>query len=176
MLGCLSRSTLRQLGHRPTFRADLPTTPPRTMDLMDGRAPLEQDPTDPKPPRALGRIGNALALTIGGCAALMALCMIAIAVFGQMGLGRVGAGLTGGGLLLVSAPLIALTFSRPLAKGLLLLAMTALAVFAGWLCFWPQGAASPSPAAQAAVIAFAALLLFRVYLARRGRGGNPRTG
>ncbi|MGE6333286.1 hypothetical protein [Stenotrophomonas sp. NPDC077659] len=143
---------------------------------MDGRAPLEQDPTDPRPPRALRRIGNALALIIGGCAALMGVCMLAIAVFGQMGLGRMGAGLTGGGLLLVSAPLIALPFSRPLAKKLLLLAMTALAVFAGMLCFWPQAGAAPSPAARAAVIAFAALLVFRVYLARRARGGNTRTG
>ncbi|MBK0014080.1 hypothetical protein [Stenotrophomonas sp. S41] len=117
-----------------------------------------------------------MALIVAGCAALMGLCMVAIAVFGQMGLGRTGAGVTGAGLLLVSAPLIALPFSRSLAKRLLLLVLVALAAFAGWLCFWPQAAAKPSPTAQAAVIVFAALLAFRVYLARRRRAVDTHAG
>ncbi len=176
MLGCLSRRTVKQLGHRRTFRAHLPTTPPHTIDLMDGRGPVGQKPTNLQPPRALGRIGNAVALIVAGCAALMGLCMVAIAVFGQMGLGRTGAGVTGAGFLLLSAPLIALPFSRSLAKRLLLLVLAALAAFAGWLCFWPQAGATPSPAAQAAVIAFAALLAFRVYLARRRRAVDTHAG
>jgi len=115
-------------------------------------------------------------LLIGGCIALMGLAMIAIAVFGQMGLGRIGAGVTGAGFLLLSAPLIALPFSRSLAKRLLLLVLVALAAFAGWLCFWPQAGATPSPTAQAAVIVFAALLAFRVYLARRRRAVDAGRG
>jgi len=57
-------------------------------------------------------------------------------------------------------------------------ARVALAAFAGWLCFWPQAGAtpSPSPTAQAAVIVFAALLAFRVYLARRRRAVDAGRG
>jgi len=124
----------------------------------------------------LRRIGNALALVIGGCTALMGLVMIAIAVFGQIGLGRTGAGLTGGALLLIAAPAISLPFSPPLAKKLLLLAMTALALFAGALCFWPQAGATPSPTAQAAVVVFATLLAVRMYLGRRRRRRDDDAG
>jgi len=130
----------------------------------------------PQPGHRRRSIGNALALLIGGCTALIGLAMTAIAVFGQMGLGRIGAGVTGAGFLLLSAPLIALPFSRSLAKRLLLLVLVALAAFAGWLCFWPQAGATPSPTAQAAVIVFAALLAFRVYLARRRRAVDAGRG
>ena len=162
------------LGQQRGLRADWHGTQQHGVDVMDegGLPGQERGPSRSAP--ALRRIGNALALVIGGCTALMGVFMIAIAVFAHMGLGRTGAGLTGGALLLIAAPAIALPFSRPLAKGLLLLAVTALVVFAGVLCFWPQAGASP--AVQAAVIAFAALLAFRVYLARRRRGVGTRAG
>jgi len=141
--------------------------------MDEGRLPA-QDRGFSRSAPVLRRIGNTLALVIGGCTALMGVFMIVIAVFGQMGLGRTGAGLAGGALLLIAAPAITLPFSRPLAKKLLLLAMTALAVFAGVQCFWPQAGATPSPAVQAVVIAFAALLAFRVFLARRRGGVDTR--
>lgn len=130
----------------------------------------------PRPGHLRHSIGNALALLIGGCIALMGLAMIAIAVFGQTGPGRTGAGVTGAGFLLLSAPLIALPFSRSLAKRLLLLVLVALAAFAGWLCFWPQAGATPSPAAQAAVVVFATLLAVRMYLGRRRRRREADAG
>lgn len=143
---------------------------------MDERGLPGQERGPSRSAPVLRRIGNALALLIGGCTALMGLAMIAIAVFGQMGLGRTGAGVTGAGFLLLSAPLIALPFSRSLAKRLLLLVLVALAASVGWLCFWPQPGATPSPTAQAAVIVFAALLAFRVYLARRRRADDTHAG
>lgn len=169
-------SPMPPLGQRRGLRADWLGTQQHGIDVMDegGLPGQERGPSRSAP--ALRRIANALALVIGGCTALIGVFMIAIAVFGNMGLGRTGAGLAGGALLLIATPAIALPFSRPLAKGLLLLAVTALVVFAGVLCFWRQAGAAPSTAVQAAVIALAALLAFRVYLARRRRGVGTRAG
>jgi hypothetical protein len=54
--------------------------------------------------------------------------------------------------------------------------MTALALFAGALCFWPQARATPSPTAQAAVVVFATLLAVRMYLGRRRRRRDDDAG
>lgn len=163
-------------GQRRWLRADWPGKQQHGIDFMDECGLPGQERGASRSAPVLRRIGNALALVIGGCTALMGLVMIAIAVFGQIGLGRTGAGLTGGALLLIAAPAISLPFSPPLAKKLLLLAMTALALFAGALCFWPQAGATPSPTAQAAVVVFATLLAVRMYLGRRRRRRDDDAG
>ncbi|WMJ69425.1 hypothetical protein [Stenotrophomonas sp. 24(2023)] len=115
---------------------------------------------------------NLVALAMGTCAAGVGLLLVALAISGHAVQGRTGVYMAAATALLLSTPLLAFPFSRGVAKKALLLVLAALAGFALWVSFWPQEGVIVLPRVQAAAIAFAVLLAFRIYLGR-GRGSTP---
>lgn len=115
------------------------------------------------------RLINLFAIIGGGGTALIGALLLAIAASGNVNEGQTGLAISGIGLLLVAAPAIAAPFSARIAKWLLLLALACFAVLTIRLTFWPQAGVTPTPPVQRAVIAFAALLVLRVFVGRRGK-------
>jgi hypothetical protein len=122
----------------------------------------------------LGKFVKALSLIAG----------TALALFGALGLyiaasGAVAAGTTrmyafGGAFLVAAVPLLVLPFSVRLGKVLGLAVLVAFAAAALWVAFGTSLAIRGHWRFQVAAVAFAGLLLFRVWLARRGK--HPRLG
>jgi len=113
------------------------------------------------------RLLNFLSGLVGIVIAATGVLLLAIVVSGNVRQGQTGLALSGIGLLLAAAPAIVMPFSTRAAKWLLLLALACLAFLAIRLTFWPQNGITPTPLVQGAVIAFAVLLIVRVFLGRR---------
>lgn len=111
---------------------------------------------------------NILTFLVGTALGTIGTLLLAIVVSGDVSRGRTGLTLSGIGLLLAAAPALAVPFSVRTAKALLLFALMCLAASAVWLTFWPQPGVAPTPLIQGAVIAFAVLLIVRVFLGWRG--------
>lgn len=99
--------------------------------------------------------------------AVMGAMWFSMIVAGHVVQGHTGVVVAGIVCLLVAAPAIATPFSVRIAKRLLATSLACLAAGVLWLVFWPHAAATPSPLVKVAVVAFAALLLVRLFLARR---------
>lgn len=121
------------------------------------------------------RLINFFAILVGGTLAVVGVLLLAIATFEDVRLGRTGLALGGMGFLLAAAPALAPPFSACLAKLLLLLAAACLAAFAVRLSFWPQAGVSPTPLVKVAVVAFAVLLVLRLFLGWRGKSAGLGT-
>lgn len=121
------------------------------------------------------RLINLLAILVGGCMAAIGVLLLAIAMSGSVNQAQSGLALSGTALLLVAATALAVPFSVRAAKCLLVLALACLAGLAIALTFWPQADVTPTPLVQGAVIAFAVLLVLRVFLGRRGKSAGPGT-
>src|SRR5690606_13814373 len=121
------------------------------------------------------RLANFVVMLVGGTLAAVGVLLLAIAAFGKGRLGQTGLSLSGMGFLFPAAPALAAPFSARLAKLLLLVAAACLATFAIRLTFWPQTGVSPTPLVKVAVVAFAVLLVLRVFLDRRGKSAGLGT-
>lgn len=115
------------------------------------------------------RFVNILAMLGGVAFAIYGVLILTIAATGNVIEGRAALACGGAGLLLVAAPLLAVPFSARVAKAFALLALVCFAVLAVRLAFWPQSSIAPDPLVQTAVVAFAVLVVGRIYLARRRR-------
>lgn len=118
------------------------------------------------------RLINLMAILVGGCVAALGVLLLAIAASDNVSQGQTGLALSGTALLLVAAPVLAVPFSVRAAKWLLLLALACLAGLAIMLTFRPLPGVTPSPLVQGAAIAFAVLLVLRVFLGRRGKSAG----
>lgn len=125
--------------------------------------------------RGRALLTGAVAL-LGAVLAAMAVLMLATAVAGQVAQGQTGWILQAIGLLLFSAPALAWPFSSRVARALLFLALSALALLALWLVFWPQGVPEVPVLTRIAVIAFAVLLVVRMWISARRSRTAPATG
>lgn len=113
---------------------------------------------------------------LGAVLAAMAVLMLATAVAGQVAQGQTGWILQAIGLLLFAAPALVWPFSSRVARALLFLALSALALLALWLVFWPQGVPEVPVLTRIAVIAFAVLLVVRMGISARRSRTAPATG
>ncbi|MEA9655817.1 hypothetical protein ABFU65_00660 [Xanthomonas campestris pv. raphani] len=93
--------------------------------------------------------------------------LVALVAAGQVREGQTGALISGIGFLVMAAPALAMPFSLRVAKRLLMLTLCCLAALAIWLSFWSKGGVTPTLQLQVAVLAFPALLILRMLLARR---------
>ncbi|MGV7176013.1 hypothetical protein [Xanthomonas axonopodis] len=93
--------------------------------------------------------------------------LVALVAAGQVREGQRGALISGIGFLVMAAPALATPFSLRAAKRLLMLTLCCLAAVAIWLSFWPKEGVTPTLQLQVAVLAFPALLILRMLLARR---------
>lgn len=118
------------------------------------------------------RLMSFLATLVGGVGVAMGLLLLAIVGSGNVIQGKAGLALSGAALLLLAAPFLAVPFSVRVAKWLTLLALACLASLSIRLVLWPQPGVAPTLLVQIAVIAFAALLVLRMFLSRRGN--RPR--
>lgn len=121
------------------------------------------------------RLLKLLIALVGAVIAAIGMLFLAIATSGSVSQGQTGLVLTGAGFLLAAGPALAAPFSTRVSKGLLLFALVCFAVLAIRLSFWPQTGITPTPITQAAVMAFAILLVARVFLRRRGKGAGLGT-
>ncbi|AHY58443.1 hypothetical protein [Stenotrophomonas rhizophila] len=119
------------------------------------------------------RLMNLLAILVGGVGVAIGVLLLAIVASGNVIQGKAGLALSGAALLLLVAAFLAVPFSVRVAKWLTLLALACLASLAIRLVFWPQPGVAPTLLVQIAVIAFAALLVIRVFLRRRRNGAEP---
>ncbi|WP_115529611.1 hypothetical protein [Xanthomonas campestris] len=92
--------------------------------------------------------------------------LVALVAAGQVREGQPGALISGIGFLVMAAPALATPFSLRAAKRLLMLTLCCLAALAIWLSFWPKAGVTPTLQLQVAVLAFPALLILRMLLAR----------
>ncbi|WP_226427094.1 hypothetical protein ACCQ14_00610 [Xanthomonas sp. NCPPB 2865] len=100
--------------------------------------------------------------------------LVALVAAGQVREGQTGALISGIGFLVMAAPALAMPFSLRSAKRLLMLTLCCLAALAIWLSFWSkEGVVMPSPQLRVAVLAFPALLMFRILLSRRPKMRSP---
>lgn len=113
------------------------------------------------------------AILAGGALAAAGVLLLAMAVLSDVGQGRMGLGLCGAAFVLAAAPVLAVPFSVPLARRLLFLVLACLAAVAIRCAFWPQAGVSPVRSVQAAIIAFAVLLVLRTALGWRGKRAGP---
>ncbi len=118
------------------------------------------------------RLMNLLAILVGGVGVAIGVLLLAIVASGNVTQGQTGLALSGTAFLLLAAPFLAVPFSVRVAKWLTLLALACLASLSIRLVFWPQPGVAPTLLVQIAVIAFAALLVLRVFLRRRGIGSH----
>ncbi|WP_238154047.1 hypothetical protein [Xanthomonas campestris] len=95
--------------------------------------------------------------------------LVALVAAGQVREGQPGALISGIGFLVMAAPALAMPFSICIAKRLLVLTSSCLAVLAIWLSFWPKKGVIPTLQLRVAVLAFPALLVFRMLLTRHRR-------
>ncbi|OOW63680.1 hypothetical protein Xlen_07370 [Xanthomonas campestris pv. leeana] len=93
--------------------------------------------------------------------------LVALVAAGQVREGQTGALISGIGFLVMAAPALAMPFSLRVAKRLLMLTLCCLAALAIWLSFWPKEGVMPTLQLRIAVLAFPALLILRMLLARR---------
>ncbi|CAE6689145.1 hypothetical protein [Xanthomonas arboricola] len=93
--------------------------------------------------------------------------LVALFAAGQVREGQTGALISGIGFLVMAAPALAMPFSLRAAKRLLMLTLCCLAALAIWLSLWPKEGAAPTLHLRVAVLAFPALLVLRMLLARR---------
>lgn len=122
--------------------------------------------------RGRALLTGAVAL-LGAVLAAMAVLMLAAAVAGNVAQGQTGWVMQAIGLLLFSAPALAWPFSSRVARALLFLALSALALLSLWLVFWPQGVTQVPVLTRIAVIAFVVLLGVRMWIsARRTRAAT----
>ena len=116
-----------------------------------------------------GKLAKALSFTAGLALAFLGVADLVMAASGAVVVGSTGAYVAGAVFLLGAAPLLVFPFSVRLAKGLGIAVLLAFAVAALWMAF----GASPPPGQpwkfRVAAVAFAGLLLFRIWLARRGK-------
>lgn len=91
--------------------------------------------------------------------------LVALVAAGQVREGQTGVLISGIGFLVMAAPALAMPFSLRVAKRLLTLCC--LAALAIWLSFWPKEGVMPTLQLRIAVLAFPALLILRMLLARR---------
>jgi len=115
---------------------------------------------------------NLLAILVGGVGVAIGVLLLAIVASGNVTQGQTGLALSGTAFLLLAAPFLAVPFSVRVAKWLTLLALACLASLSIRSVFWPQPGVAPTLLVQIAVIAFAALLVLRVFLRRRGIGSH----
>ncbi|KAB7762471.1 hypothetical protein [Xanthomonas maliensis] len=101
--------------------------------------------------------------------------LVALFAAGQVREGQTGALISGIGFLVMAAPALATPFSLRAAKRLLMLTLCCLAALAIWLCFWPKEGVTPTLQMRVAVLAFPALLILRMLLARRRKMTKLRT-
>ncbi len=92
--------------------------------------------------------------------------LVALVAAGQVLEGQTGALISGIGFIVMAAPALAMPFSLRVAKRLLMLTLCCLAALAIWLSFWPKEGVMPTLQLQIAVLAFPALLILRMLLAR----------
>ncbi|WP_126969124.1 hypothetical protein [Xanthomonas sp. BRIP62411] len=92
--------------------------------------------------------------------------LVALVAAGQVREGQTGALISGIGFLVMAAPALATPFSLRAAKRLLMLTLCCLAALAIWLSFWPKEGVTPTLQLRIAVLAFPALLILRMLLAR----------
>ena len=123
----------------------------------------------------LGKLVKAISFIAGVALALCGFAAIAMAASGAVTVGTTGAYVAGGSFLFAAAPLLAVPFSIRIAKVLGLLVLLAFAADVLWLAFGSSLAPDRNWKFQAAAIAFAGLLLFRLWLARRGKGSRLGT-
>lgn len=116
--------------------------------------------------RARALLTGAVAL-LGAFLAAMGGLMLAAAFAGNVAQGQTAWIAQAIGLLLFAAPALAWPFSSRLASILLFLALSALALLALWLVLWPQGVREVPALTRFAVIAFAVLLVVRMWIAAR---------
>ncbi|MDO7930602.1 hypothetical protein Q6A26_03285 [Xanthomonas euvesicatoria pv. eucalypti] len=90
--------------------------------------------------------------------------LVALVAGGQVREGQTGALISGIGFLVMAAPALAMPFSLRVAKRLLTLCC--LAALAILLSFWPKEGVTPTLHLRVAVLAFPALLILRMLLAR----------
>ncbi|MCC4616574.1 hypothetical protein LL972_11270 [Xanthomonas campestris pv. asclepiadis] len=93
--------------------------------------------------------------------------LVALVAVGQVREGQTGALISGIGFVVMAAPALAVPFSVHAAKRLLMLTLCCLAALAIWLSFWPKEGVTPTLQLRVAVLAFPALLILRMLLARR---------
>jgi hypothetical protein len=104
---------------------------------------------------------------VGVCLAALGTFWLFLAVSGAITPGATAGYVAGSGFLLVSAPLLAFSFSVRVARYLLVLALCALALGLLWSAFQPELPSNYPALVQLAAIAFAVLLVARVGLALR---------
>ncbi|WP_349656620.1 hypothetical protein [Xanthomonas sp. 10-10] len=92
--------------------------------------------------------------------------LVALVAAGQVREGQTGTLISGIGFLVMAAPALAMPFSLRVAKRLLMLTLSCLAALAIWLSFWPKEGVTPTLQLRVAVLAFPALLILRMLLAR----------
>lgn len=112
----------------------------------------------------IGKIIKVLMSVAGIVLAWAGSGILAIAVSGSVLVGQYSAYATGSSLLLAAVPCIALLFSVRCAQFLGSVVLLAFALGALWLAFWSTLSLTQPRFFQAAAIAFAALVIFRVGL------------
>ena len=121
------------------------------------------------------RLLKVLVGLVGAVLAALGALMLGIVASGNVSQGQAGMVVSGVGFLVAAAPAIAAPFSARIAKGLLLLALACFAALAVRLTFWSQSGITPAPLVQGAVIAFAVLLVVRVFLGWRRKSASLST-
>jgi hypothetical protein len=122
----------------------------------------------------LGKFIKALSLIVGTVLALFGLLGLYIAASGAATVGTPGMYAFGGAFLVAAAPFLAFPFSVRVGRALGFAVLFAFAAAALWVAFGTSLATPGRWKFQVAATAFAGLVLFRVWLAWRGK--RPRLG